>query len=231
MFAGYGDEILGGLMLTISVAVGAIILAVVFGLLGAGAKLSRSRTLRIIAAIYTTVIRGIPELVLIIVLYYGLPTVIQLAVREFIPGYRLDFNPYVTGITVLGLIYGAFMTEVLRAAFIAVPKGQMEAGRAVGLPAWRIFLRIHMPQMWRYALPGIGNIWMVLIKATALVSVIQLQELTFWTKRVGEITREPFLYLFVATALYLLITFLSERVLALAEKRASRGIRMAGGRG
>lgn len=225
LFQGYGDEILGGFGITVLVAVGAMVLAVLFGLLGAGGKLAANPVVRFVAAAYTTIVRGIPELVLIIVLYYGLPTLAQALVEGFAPDYRLDFNPLVTGITVLGLIYGAFATEVFRGAFLAVPRGQMEAGTAFGMSPLRVFWRIHLPQIWRYALPGLGNVWMVLVKATALVSVIQLHELMFWSKRAGEATREPFFFLLMAGCAYLLLTFVSERVIAWLEGRANVGVR------
>ena len=225
LFNGYGDEMLAGFGLTVSVAAGAMALAVLFGLLGAGGKLSANPLLRGLAALYTTLVRGIPELVLIIVLYYGVPTLVQGAIHGVAPDYRLDFNPYVTGVSVLGMIYGAFATEVFRGAFLAVPRGELEAGRAFGMSPRQVFWRIHLPQIWRFALPGLGNVWMVLVKATALVSVIQLQELMFWSKRAGEATREPFTFLIVAAAAYLLLTFISERGLAVLEARASVAVR------
>ncbi len=226
-FHGFGDEMVVGFGLTILVAIGAMGVAVLCGLLGAGGKLSRNAALRALAAVYTTVVRGIPELVLIIVLYYGLPTLAQAAVAGFAPDYRLNFPPFATGVTVLGIIYGAFATEIFRGAFLAVPRGELEAGRAFGMSPIRVFWRIHLPQIWRYALPGLGNVWMVLVKATALVSVIQLQELMFWSKRAGESTREPFFFLLMAGCAYLLLTFASERVLAILERRASTGVRPA----
>ena len=175
---------------------------------------------------YTTLVRGIPELVLIIVLYFGVPTVVQQAVRIFVDGYRLDFNPVATAVLVIGLIYGAFMTEVLRGAFLAVPKGQLEAARAFGMSARQTFWRVHMPQMWRFALPGIGNVWMVLIKATALVSVVGLQDILFWAGRAAQSLREPFKFYLVAAVAFLLDHLrISERVLAFAEARSQRGVR------
>lgn len=222
---GFGDELAMGLLLTISVGLGALVVALAFGLGGAALKLSPSRMLNLAGFVYTTLVRGIPELVLIIVLYFGVPTLVQLAVRVFVDGYRLDFNPVATAVLVIGLIYGAFMTEVLRGAFLAVPKGQLEAARAFGMSTRQSFWRIHMPQMWRFALPGIGNVWMVLIKATALVSVVGLQDILFWSGRAGQSLREPFKFYLVAAAAFLLITFVSERILALAEARSQRGVR------
>ena len=222
---GFGDELASGFALTLGVGLGALAVALLAGLAGAACKLSESAALRAAGFVYTTVVRGIPELVLIIVLYYGVPTVVQDTVRLFVDGFRLDFNPVVTAILVIGMIYGAFMTEVLRGAFLAVPRGQLEAARAFGMSRARTFWRIHMPQMWRFALPGIGNVWMVLIKATALVSVVGLHDILFWADRAGQSLREPFKFLLAAAAGFLLITFVSEHVFAFAERRARRGVR------
>jgi His/Glu/Gln/Arg/opine family amino acid ABC transporter permease subunit len=223
-FAGYGDEIWGGLLLTLGVGAGALVVAVLFGLIGAAGKLSRHWAWQKLAFLYTTLVRGIPELVLIIVLYYGVPTLVQNLVRLSIPGYRLDFNPAVTAVVVIGLIYGAFMTEVFRGAFLAVPAGQMEAARAFGMSRFKTFWRIHMPQMWRFALPGIGNVWMVLIKATALVSVIGLHDTLYWSSKAGEALHEPFKFFLIAALIFLGITFVSEQLFRYAESRAQRGV-------
>jgi His/Glu/Gln/Arg/opine family amino acid ABC transporter permease subunit len=227
-FGGYGDELAAGLALTLGVGLGALAVALLLGLLGAALKLSTSAALNAFGSFYTTVVRGIPELVLITVLYYGVPTGVQNLVRTAVPGYRLDFNPVVTAVLVIGLIYGAFMTEVFRGAFLTVPAGQIEAARAFGMSRRQAFWRIHMPQMWRFALPGIGNVWMNLVKATALVSVVGLQDILFWANRAGQSLREPFEFFFVTAAAFLLITFVSEWVLAFAEARSRRGVRAAG---
>lgn len=224
---GFGDELANGLLLTIGVGVGALFVALAFGFAGAALKLAHNPLLNACGFAYTTLVRGIPELVLIITLYFGVPTVVQQFVRLFVDGYRLDFNPVVTAVLVIGLIYGAFMTEVLRGAFLAVSPGQLEAARAFGMSRMRAFWRIHVPQMWRFALPGIGNVWMVLIKATALVSVVGLQDILFWSGRAGQSLREPFRFYLVAALAFLLITFVSERFFAAAERYARRGIRQA----
>ena len=225
---GFADELAGGFLLTIGVGIGALAVALGFGLAGAALKLSSRASARALGFVYTTVVRGIPELVLIILLYYGVPTIVQNVVRLAIDDFRLDFNPVVTAILVIGMIYGAFMTEVLRGAFLAVPRGQLEAARAFGMSRMRTFWRIHIPQMWRFALPGIGNVWMVLIKATALVSVVGLHDILFWADRAGQSLREPFKFFLAAAAAFLIITYVSERFFAFAEARASRGVRRVG---
>ena len=169
-----------GLQMTLLVGLVSMVLAVVFGLLAAWAKLSSVRPVVFAADTYTTVIRGVPELVLILLIYYGLPTLLQSTVRQWGPGFadfRLDLDPFAAGTITLGFIYGAFAAEVFRGAYLAVPRGQIEAAVASGMSRVLLFRRILFPQMLRFALPGLGNVWMVLIKATALMSVIQLEEL------------------------------------------------------
>ncbi len=222
---GYGWMLWQGLELTILVGLCAMAVALVMGLLGAWGKLSRARLGRWIAGTYTTVVRGVPELLLILLVYYGVPTLIQdLAAGA---GYDLtiDLNPLVAGVITIGFIYGAFATEVFRGAFLALPRGQIEAARAIGMGPALTFRRIILPQMWRFALPGLGNVWMVLIKATALISVIQLDELMRSADIAARATRLPFTFFFVASLFYLGITIVSMVVQRRAETWANRGVR------
>lgn len=225
MLQGWGDEILRGLGMTVLVGLCALALAILLGLLGSWAKLSRSTALRALATLYTTVVRGVPELLLLLIVYYGTPTAIQSFATYLGHDIRIDFNPFIAGVSTIGVIYGAFATEVFRGAFLALDKGQQEAARAVGMGRVLAFRRIVLPQVWRFALPGLGNLWLVLIKATALISVIQLTELLRWSDIAARNTREPFTFFFVAACLYLLITLVSQVALQRAEAWANRGIR------
>ena len=225
MLQGWGDEILRGLGTTLAVGCCAMAVALLMGLLGAWAKLSGSAAARAVATLYTTVVRGIPELLLLLIVYYGTPTAIQAIAEGFGHDIRVDFNPFIAGVTTIGVIYGAFATEVFRGAFLAIDKGQIEAARAVGMPRSLAFRRVMLPQVWRFALPGLGNVWLVLIKATALISVIQLTELLRWSDIAARNTRQPFTFFFVAACLYLLITLVSQIVLQRAESWANRGVR------
>jgi His/Glu/Gln/Arg/opine family amino acid ABC transporter permease subunit len=222
---GYGWLLLKGAQLTILVGLASMVIAVLLGLLGSWGKLSANRIARMLAGTYTTVIRGIPELVLILLVYYGVPTLIQdlsaAAGREIL----VDLNPFTAGVGTIGFIYGAFATEVFRGAYLAVPKGQIEAARAMGMNTRLTFLRITLPQMWRFALPGLGNVWMVLIKATALISVIQLPELMRNADIASRATRMPFTFYFMASLLYLVITIASMMLQQKAEAWAGRGVR------
>ena len=151
---GYGWMLWQGLELTILVGLGAMALALVLGLLGAWGKLARGRAGRWVAGTYTTVIRGVPELLLILLVYYGVPTLIQDIAEGAGHDIIIDINPFIAGVITIGFIYGAFATEVFRGAFLAVPRGQIEAARAIGMGRALTFRRIVMPQMLRFALPA-----------------------------------------------------------------------------
>lgn len=224
---GYGWMLLEGLQVTIMVGLCSLVLAICLGILGAGAKLSGSRLLRAAANLYTTVIRGIPELLLILLIFYGTPTLIQNLAGELGYDLRIDFNPFLAGVMTLGFIYGAFATEVFRGAFQSIPKGQIEAAQACGMNRNLVFRRIILPQVWRFALPGLGNVWMVLIKATALISVIQLEELMRTASIAMGATRLPFTFFFIASLLYLAITLASVLIQQRLEAWANRGVRRA----
>ncbi|WP_022727805.1 ABC transporter permease [Fodinicurvata sediminis] len=224
---GYGWMLLEGLQVTIMVGLCSLALAICLGILGAGAKLSGSRLLRAAANLYTTVIRGIPELLLILLIFYGTPTLIQNLAGDLGYDLRIDFNPFLAGVMTLGFIYGAFATEVFRGAFQSIPKGQIEAAQACGMNRSLVFRRIILPQVWRFALPGLGNVWMVLIKATALISVIQLEELMRTASIAMGATRLPFTFFFIASLLYLAITLASVLIQQRLEAWANRGIRRA----
>lgn len=224
---GYGLLLLEGFKLTIIVGVFAMVISLLIGLVAALCKLSKFKSLKVLAEIYTTVIRGVPELVLILLVYYGGPTVIQMIASYFGKDIYVDVNPFFAGSVTIGFIYGAFATEVYRGAFMAVPKGQMEAARACGMSGLLTFRRIHLPQMWRFAIPGLGNVWMILIKATALISVIQLPELMRNADVASRATRKPFTCFFLASLLYLFLTIVSLAFQQWAEKKADRGVRRA----
>ena len=224
---GYEMLILKGARLTLLVGVISLFVAIILGLFGAWAKLSKSRLANVMVEIYTTVFRGVPELVLILLIYYGFPTLVQNGMELLGFDIILDFNPFISGVCTLGIIYGAFTTEVFRGAFMAVPPGQVEVAKALGMNKTLIVRRILLPQMLRFALPGIGNVWMVLIKATALISVIQLTELMRNAEVASRATRMPFTCFFLASLIYLAITAASTFIQKHLEKYANRGVRRA----
>ncbi len=222
---GYGPSIFEGTVLTLEVSFSALMIAMVLGIVGAMSKLSHSSILRTVAQIYTTVIRGVPDLVLMLLVYFGG----QVLINQIGPlvGYDeyIDINPFIAGISTIGFIFGAYMTETFRGAILAVNRGQLEAGYAYGMSGGLVFRRIMLPQMVRHALPGFGNNWLVLIKTTALVSIIGLDDMVRKAAMAAGATRMPFTFYVVVAINYLLITTVSIYILKYLEKRYSVGVR------
>ncbi len=219
----YYWSILYGALLTVAVSLGALVVAVVLGLLGAAAKLSGRRSLVGLASVYTTTIRGIPELVLMLLVFYGGSIGINHLLELSGTGATLEINPFMAGVLTLGFIYGAYMAETFRGAILSIPRGQFEAAASFGMGPVQIFMRITLPQMVRYALPGFTNNWLVLIKATALVSLIGLQEMTYLAKQASAATRSPFAFFLFTAGLFLLYTWASLVVLRRLHARYSLG--------
>jgi arginine/ornithine transport system permease protein len=219
----YYVAILQGSALTVGVSLSALLVSVLLGLLGAAAKLSGRPLLVGVATVYTTIIRGIPELVLMLLIFYGGTIGANNLLEALGSEATVDINPFFAGVLTIGFIYGAYMTETFRGAILSIPKGQMEAAWAFGMGPVRTFLRITAPQMVRYALPGFTNNWLVLIKATALVSLIGLQEMTYLAKQASAATRSPFTYFLFTAALFLIYTTISLYVLRRLNVRYSLG--------
>lgn len=224
---GYGWQILLGLSMTVQAGIASFVLCIVLGLLGAGGKLSHNSVLRWIAETYTIVIRGQPDLLLLFLVYFGLTLVLEKVTGLF--GYEgaPQVPPFAAGVFSIGFVYGAFATEVFRGAILAVPKGQIEAAMAAGMSRALRWRRILLPQVIRYAIPGLGNVWLVLLKATSLMSVVNLDELTRKASIGSGATRDPLSFYTTAAALYLLLTIISNLGLEWLERRASRGVRRA----
>ena len=221
---GFWPLILKGMTVTIAVAVLSLFIALFLGILTALAKLSDNKILQLIAGIYTTLIRGIPELVMMTLIFFGGQVLINNIGEKFGWGY-IDVKPFIAGVITIGFIYGAYMGETFRGAIMAVAKGEIEAGHAYGMTPFQVFIRITLPAMVRHALPGFGNNWLVLVKATALVSVIGLHDMVYSAGLAGGSTRQPFTFYFVVALLYLVITAVSNVGLKWLDKRYSAGIR------
>ncbi|MEO7939621.1 MAG: ABC transporter permease subunit [Burkholderiaceae bacterium] len=219
----YYWSILNGAVLTVAVSLAALAVSIVLGLMGAGAKLSGNKPLVALATVYTTIIRGIPELVLMLLVFYGGSIGINSLLEMSGTGITLDIEPFSAGVLTLGFIYGAYMTETFRGAILSIPHGQLEAAQAFGMRPVQAFLRITLPQMVRYALPGFTNNWLVLIKATALISLIGLHEMTYLAKQASAATRSPFAFFLFTGALFLLYTWVSLRALRWLHARYSLG--------
>ncbi|MDC5558558.1 histidine ABC transporter permease HisQ [Acinetobacter baumannii] len=223
-FSGYGPLLLSGTWMTIQLTLLSLLLSVIIGLIGASSKLSNIKALRYIATAYTTLIRSVPDLVIMLLLFYSLQLGLN-QITEALQMDQIDINPFVAGVITLAFIYGAYFTETFRGAFQSVPRGQIEAAMAYGMTPWQVFHRVLFPQMMRFALPGIGNNWQVLIKATALVSIIGLTDIVKITQDAGRSTMQLFFFSIVAAAIYLAITTVSNLILIWLERHYSAGVR------
>jgi arginine/ornithine transport system permease protein len=225
MLHGYGPSLLEGALLTLGVALASLAIALVLGLAGAVAKLSRVRPLRWLAQGYTTLIRAVPDLVMMLLIFYGGQVLVNhVGDRTGWWGY-VDVDPFVAGVLTIGFIFGAYFTEVLRGAFLAVPAGQKEAALAFGMTPGQVLRRVTGPLMLRHALPGLSNNWLVMIKSTAIVSVIGLSDLMNRSAQAAGATREPFVFYLAACGVYLVFTTLSELAFAWLQRRLAIGVR------
>lgn len=223
---GFGPLLLEGAWMTVKLSLSSLALSVLLGLIGASAKLSSLKLLRLPAQLYTTLIRGVPDLVLMLLIFYSLQ--IWLTLITVALGWEyIEINPFVAGVITLGFIYGAYFTETFRGAMLAVPRGQVEAATAYGLSRTQRFRFVMFPQMMRFALPGLGNNWMVILKATALVSIIGLADLVKAAQDAGKSTYQLFFFLVLAALTYLVITSLSNVVLRCLERHYAVGSREA----
>jgi len=221
---GFGDQILLGALMTLQLAAGAVAVGLVLGLLGASAKLSRSRLARAAAGLYTTVVRGVPELIIVLLIYFGTAGMLTALAGTFGHQGYVELSPYAAGVTALGITFGSYATEVFRGAMLAIPRGQIEAAQAFGMGRWLTFHRIVLPQVWRIALPGLGNLFLVLLKDTALVSLIGLEELMRKSSIAIGFTKEPFTFYLLAAIIYLGMTVVTMVGIHFAERWANRGL-------
>jgi len=220
----YQGQLLAGTWVTVRLALISLLIAVMFGLLGAWAKLSKNFVAQKTAAGYTTIVRGVPDLVLILLVFYGG----QQLINSFgsVTGLwdYVEISQFAAGAGTIGIVFGGYMTETFRGAILAIPKGQIEAGIACGMSRFTIFRRVIWPQMVRYALPGFSNNWLVQIKSTALVSVIGLQDVVYNGFVAGRSTRQLFTFMFAVLMIYLVLTAISDLGLRWLDRKYSKGI-------
>jgi polar amino acid transport system permease protein len=221
---GYGDELLWGAAMSVSIALLAYGLGLLIGTAGALCKLGGSTLTRSILGGYTTLVRAVPELILILILYYaGTATLNQLLEQA---GFEaISINGFVAAVLVLGFVQGAYATEVLRAAIQAIPMGQIEAAKAYGMSPWLIFRRVTLPAMLPFAIPGMANLWLIVTKDTALIAVVGYTELALATRQAAGNTKLYLTFFAVAGLIYLTITLVSQKGFALLERRVRRGQR------
>ena len=219
---GWGGNLLRGLVHSLQIAFGAFGFGLAIGLCGALGKLYGGPVTRDLLAVYTTVVRAVPELVLILILYYVGTDLLNRASAAL--GYgRIEIGGVTAGIWVLGVVQGAYATEILRGAIKAVPAGQIEAARAFGMPPLLMLRRVTIPAMMAFAIPGLANLWLIATKDTALLAVVGFNELTQETRQAAGATRAYFTFFFAAGMLYLIVTLASTRVVARVEKWARKG--------
>jgi arginine/ornithine transport system permease protein len=224
----YLSYVVAGVGLTLAVAIGALALSTVLGIIAAAMRLSSHRLPRGLATAYATLIRGVPDLVLMLLIFYGGQIAVNALAQRFgwvDEGGSIDIDPFIAGTITIGFIYGAYFAETFRGAMLAVPIGQSEAALSCGMSRLQVLLRIVLPQTVRHALPGFTNNWLVLVKSTALVSVIGLTDLMYRAKQAGAATRAAFFYFAFAAAIYLAITSVSLLALRAFERRHARGVR------
>jgi His/Glu/Gln/Arg/opine family amino acid ABC transporter permease subunit len=202
--SGMISQFLAGTWVTIQLAVCSLLLGLFLGILGALAKLSLHAGLKASAIVITSFIRGIPELVMLFFIYYGANGLLALVWGEYI-----EVSAFIAGTIALGLIFASYATEVLRGAYLCIPYGQMQAAIAYGFNDRQAFLRIMLPQIWSHALPGLGNLWFVLLKDTALVALIGASDIMRVAQGLTAYTHQPFTFYLTAAMIYLCLTTLS----------------------
>ncbi|MCC8367221.1 arginine ABC transporter permease ArtQ [Xenorhabdus sp. PB61.4] len=225
--------------ITVGLAVSSLIAGLILAMIFAGWESSRWKTFALLGSCWVTLIRGLPEILVVLFIYFGSSQLliilsegldINLVVWQFRIQMEIDnfdVSPFLCGVIALSLLYSAYASQTIRGALKAIPIGQREAGQALGLSQSRIFFRLVMPQMWRHALPGLGNQWLVLLKDTALVSLISVNDLMLQTKSIATRTQEPFTWYMVAAIIYLVITLVSQLILKRLEVRATHFERSA----
>lgn len=214
--AEYLPLLLQGLRMTLALAISTLVVGLALGMVLALAKLSRHAWLSWPVYAVTNFLRGIPEFLILLVIYFG--------GSQLLAPLGIEVGPFAAGLTALSVVFGAYASETFRAAFQSVPKGQVEAGRAYGFTAWQCFRLIQLPQIWKVAIPGLGNLWQGAVKDTALVSIVGLDDLMRKANQATQATREPFTFYFAASVMFLAITLVSMAVIAWLERRARRGM-------
>jgi len=220
---GWGDELFIATLMTIAVSLTAMIIGFLFALIFTPLKLSKNKFYNLIGNSYTTVIRGVPELLVIYLFFFGGSGAVMYVASIFGYNEYIEINAFITGSFAIGIISGAYSTEVFRGAILSIDKGQFEASKVLGLNKYIYFFKVIMPQMLRLALPNISNVWQITLKDTSLISVTGLVEIMRQSYIAAGSTRDPLFFYSFAAVLYLLLTYLSMKFLNSLEKKYSRG--------
>ena len=220
---GWGDELFAAFLMTIAVSVTAMFIGIFFSLIFTPLKLSKNKLFNFISNFYTTVIRGVPELLVIYLFFFGGSGAIMYVASIFGYNEYIEINAFITGSVAIGIISGAYSTEVFRGAIQSIDKGQFEACKVLGLKKYIYFLKVIMPQMLRLAIPNLSNVWQITLKDTSLISVTGLVEIMRQSYIAAGSTRDPLFFYSFAAVLYLMLTFLSMKLINRLEIKYSRG--------
>ena len=220
---GWGDELFRATLMTIAVSITAMLIGFSFAAIFTPLKLSKFKFLNLIANIYTTVIRGVPELLVIYLFFFGGSGAIMFVASMFGYNEYIEINAFVTGSFAIGIISGAYSTEVFRGAIQSIDKGQFEAAKVLGFSKFKQFYKIILPQMLRLAIPNLSNVWQITLKDTSLISVTGLVEIMRQSYIAAGSTRDPLFFYSFAAVLYLLLTFVSMKLINKLEVKYSRG--------
>ena len=220
---GWGDELFVATLMTIAVSVTAMLIGFLFALIFTPLKLSKFKTLNLIGNFYTTVIRGVPELLVIYLFFFGGSGAIMYVASIFGYNEYIEINAFLTGSFSIGIISGAYSTEVFRGAIQSIDKGQFEASKVLGLKKPAHFFKVIMPQMLRLSIPNLSNVWQITLKDTSLISVTGLVEIMRQSYIAAGSTRDPLFFYSFAAVLYLLLTFLSMKLINRLEIKYNKG--------
>nr|WP_315466385.1 ABC transporter permease subunit [uncultured Rhodoferax sp.] len=213
----YTGQLLQGALMTVQLACTALVCGLALGLLLAACQLSRHAWLRRPVAVFTGVLRGVPEFLVVLVCYFGLSNLINNHLDS-----AFDISPFFAGVMSLALVLGAYASEVFRGSFVALERGQLEAARSLGLSPMQTFFLVRLPQAWRIAIPSLGNLWQSLLKDTSLVSVVGLEDLLKKSNMAAQASQQPFLFLMAAAVMYFCLLALSDPLISAMERRAQR---------
>ena len=220
---GWGDELFAAFLMTIAVSITAMLIGILFSIIFTPLKLSNNKIFNFIANFYTTVIRGVPELLVIYLFFFGGTGAVMFVASIFGYNEYIEINAFITGAFAIGIISGAYSTEVFRGAIQSIDKGQFEACHVLGLKKYIYFFKVIMPQMLRLAIPNLSNVWQITLKDTSLISVTGLVEIMRQSYIAAGSTRDPLFFYSFAALLYLILTFLSMKLINRLEKNYSRG--------
>ena len=220
---GWLDDIAYGAFITVSLAVATLPLGLTIGFFIALGKQSREPSVRLAANIYTTIFRGLPELLTLFLVYYGVQIGLQQIIRVVSPETTVEVNSFVSGMVALGVVFSSYASEVFLSAFRAIPRGQYEGGFSIGLTNGQTMRLVVLPQLVRIALPGLANLWLILLKDTALVSAIGLSDIIRQAGIAARVTREAFLFFSVAALIYLALAIISSFGIRAVENAVNQG--------